>query len=589
MDNTNPAHKQLELNSLIEFSQLISSKLDLKYILNNILLSIMGKMLISKGMTLLHFNNNNNNDNDNVKEKNIYSVEAAKGIDSKFLNTLVEIDFPKVPVFNLNEMDSSNDFINNSGFQYFFKIYFQNKYLGILCFGKKLNNSELSKGEVIFIETMLNISASAIENTIKFNEVSILNNNLNNKIRQLKSLFELSKEFNSNFTNKENIIKLLNYTLLGNFGIRDFIILSRDKNGEFYLLKDNKNLDFTRFDLNQLFPKDKIASIFKSTIKISENSDILFVKYLAENGFELMIPTVIKNELENVICLGKKLNKSNYSETDIEFLESIVNLSLISIQNSNLFQEYLDKQKIENELKIAREIQLALLPTNIPEIKGYEISGMNLPALQVGGDYYDIIKLTETKFAIVIADVSGKGTPASLLMANIQSAVHSYLKLYEEGSFELSKVTEKINELIYENTASDKFITFFWGILDSEKNTFEYINAGHNPPIFLQNNKLVQLTDGGFMIGIMDTGVVYEVGNIEIGNNDSIVFYTDGVTEANSKDGEEFGEEKLSDILIENKNLNAEEILGKIKESIVDFTKDTPQYDDITMIVLKKI
>jgi len=588
MDNTNPAHKQLELNSLIEFSQLISSKLDLKYILNNILLSIMGKMLISKGMTLLHFNNNNN-DNDNVKEKNIYSVEAAKGIDSKFLNTLVEIDFPKVPVFNLNEMDSSNDFINNSGFQYFFKIYFQNKYLGILCFGKKLNNSELSKGEVIFIETMLNISASAIENTIKFNEVSILNNNLNNKIRQLKSLFELSKEFNSNFTNKENIIKLLNYTLLGNFGIRDFIILSRDKNGEFYLLKDNKNLDFTRFDLNQLFPKDKIASIFKSTIKISENSDILFVKYLAENGFELMIPTVIKNELENVICLGKKLNKSNYSETDIEFLESIVNLSLISIQNSNLFQEYLDKQKIENELKIAREIQLALLPTNIPEIKGYEISGMNLPALQVGGDYYDIIKLTETKFAIVIADVSGKGTPASLLMANIQSAVHSYLKLYEEGSFELSKVTEKINELIYENTASDKFITFFWGILDSEKNTFEYINAGHNPPIFLQNNKLVQLTDGGFMIGIMDTGVVYEVGNIEIGNNDSIVFYTDGVTEANSKDGEEFGEEKLSDILTENKNLNAEEILGKIKESIVDFTKDTPQYDDITMIVLKKI
>ncbi|MCY7363587.1 MAG: PP2C family protein-serine/threonine phosphatase, partial [Ignavibacteria bacterium] len=277
------------------------------------------------------------------------------------------------------------------------------------------------------------------------------------------------------------------------------------------------------------------------------------------------------------------------SETDIEFLESIVNLSLISIQNSNLFQEYLDKQKIENELKIAREIQLALLPTNIPEIKGYEISGMNLPAMQVGGDYYDIIKLTETKFAIVIADVSGKGTPASLLMANIQSAVHSYLKLYEEGSFELSKVTEKINELIYENTASDKFITFFWGILDSEKNTFEYINAGHNPPIFLQNNKLVQLTDGGFMIGIMDTGVVYEVGNIEIGNNDSIVFYTDGVTEANSKDGEEFGEEKLSDILTENKNLNAEEILGKIKESIVDFTKDTPQYDDITMIVLKKI
>jgi len=452
MDNFNPAQKQLELNSLIEFSQLISSKLDLKYILNNILLSIMGKMLISKGIILLK--------TDEIHE-NIYSIEAGKGIDAKYINTLLEVDFPKLPVFTLRDVKDKNTFINNSGFQYFFKIYFQNKYLGILCFGKKLNNTELSKNEIIFIETMLNISASAIENTIKFTEVSGLNLSLNNKIRQLKSLFELSKEFNSNFTDKENIVKLLSYTLLGNFGIKDFVILSRDKNGEFYLLKDNKNLDLSAFCLKDLFPLGKVPDEFKSTQRVSTNSSIPFVKYLAENGFELLISTVIKNEVDNIICLGKKLNKSSYSDTDIEFLESIVNLSLISIQNSNLFREFLDKQKIENELKIAREIQLALLPSKLPEIKGYEMCGINLPALQVGGDYYDIIKLTGSKVAIVIADVSGKGTPASLLMANIQSAVHSYLKLYDESSFDLAKVTEKINELIYENTSAEKFITFF--------------------------------------------------------------------------------------------------------------------------------
>ncbi|MEO6695824.1 MAG: PP2C family protein-serine/threonine phosphatase [Ignavibacteria bacterium] len=579
MDKHDPAQKQLELNSLIEFSQLISSKLDLKYILNNILLSIMGKMLISKGIILLKANNN---------DENVYSIEAGKGIDVKFINTLIEVNFPKLPVFTLSDVEDKNIFINNSGFQYFFKIYFQNKYLGLLCFGKKLNSTELSKNEVVFIETMLNISASAIENTIKFTEVSGLNINLNNKIRQLKSLFELSKEFNSNFTDKENIVKLLRYTLLGNFGIKDFVIFSRDKNGEFYILKDNKNLDLTEFSLKELFPSGKIPEEFRSTLRIYDTSSIPFIKYLAENGFELLISTVIKNEVDNIICLGNKLNKTSYSDTDIEFLESIVNLSLISIQNSILFKEFIDKQKIENELKIAREIQLALLPNKLPSIEGYEICGINLPALQVGGDYYDIIKLTENKIAIVIADVSGKGTPASLLMANIQSAVHSYLKLYEEGSFEFAKVTEKINELIYENTSAEKFITFFWGILDSENNTFEYINAGHNPPLLFKKDEVVQLTEGGFMIGILDFGVTYEVGKVVMDIDDVIIFYTDGVTEANDINGEEYGEEKLSGVIKENRNYSTGIILDRIQNSIEEFSKDTAQYDDITMVVLKK-
>ncbi|MEO8666622.1 MAG: PP2C family protein-serine/threonine phosphatase [Ignavibacteria bacterium] len=579
MVNHDPAQKQLELNSLIEFSQLISSKLDLKYILNNILLSIMGKMLISKGVILL------NSDNEN---ENIYTVEAAKGINSKLINTFVEADFPKMPVFNSSEIGVKNEFVETSGLHYFFKIYFQNKFLGLLCFGKKLNNSELSKSEIVFIETLLNISASAIENTLKFNEVSSLNLNLNNKIRQLKSLFELGKEFNSNFVNKENIIKLLSYTLLGNFGIKDFVIISRDKTNEFFLLKDTKNLDLSEFDLKNLFPAGTIPEEFKSTLMISNNSSIPFIKYLAGQGFELLVPTIIKNEIEYIICLGKKLNNTCYSETDIEFLESIINLSLISIENSILFREFLDKQKIENELKIAREIQLALLPTGIPEITNYDLTGINLPALQVGGDYYDIIKLTPGKTALVIADVSGKGTPASLLMANIQSAVHSYLKLYEEISFDLSKVTEKINELIYENTSAEKFITFFWGILDSENNTFEYINAGHNPPFLLKKETIIPLTEGGFMIGILDSGINYEVGNVTLEKNDVVVFYTDGVTEAMNVNGDEFGDERLTNVLIENQSKCSKEILEEIKNSIVNFSRDTSQYDDITLIVLKK-
>ncbi|HQY21248.1 MAG TPA: PP2C family protein-serine/threonine phosphatase [Ignavibacteria bacterium] len=578
MENNDPAKKQLVLNSLIEFSQLITSKLDLNYILNNILLSVMGKMLISKGVVLLKTEGTDN----------IYKVKAAKGINLSLIDTFIEAKFPKLSVFSFNEIPENDVFVNEHKFEYYFKIYFQNKYLGILCLGKKLNTSDLSNNDIIFIETMLNISASAIENTIKFEEVSNLNNSLNNKVRQLNSLFELGKEFNSSFIDKENIIKLLNFSLLGNFGIKDFVILSRDNKDKFVIVKDNKNLEIEKFDLYNLLSGDDIPKILKKTIVINEDSTIPFIKYLFEKDFELFIPTIINNKIDSIICLGKKLNKKPFSEEDIEFLESIMNLSLISIHNYFLFQEYLSKQKIDSELIIAREIQEALLPDKIPEIENYEIAGMNDPALQIGGDYFDFIKIAEDKLVIVIADVSGKGTPASLLMASIQSAVHSYLKLYEEGNFDFAKVTEKINELIYENTSSEKFITFFWGILDSKENTFEYINAGHNPPQMLKGNKFIELTEGGFIIGILDIPMNYEIGKVEMGKDDIIVFYTDGVTEALNIKDEEYGETNLKKVILNEKNNSPAVILDSIKNSVLEFSKNMPQYDDITLIVLKK-
>ncbi|HRK00552.1 MAG TPA: PP2C family protein-serine/threonine phosphatase [Ignavibacteria bacterium] len=579
MEINGPARKQLELNSLIEFSQLISSKLDLNYILNNILLSVMGKMLISKAVVLLKTSDADFR----------YIIKAVKGIDLKLLNTSIEAEFPKLSVFNFNDITDKSDFLNEHRFEYYFKIYFQNKYLGILCLGKKLNNTELFNNEIIFIETMLNISSSAVENTIKFEQVTELNSALNNKIRQLNSLFELGKEFNSSFIDKKKIIKLLNYTLLGNFGIKDYAILSRDSNNRFKIIKDSKNFELDKFNPDILFSGDNINQDFKRSLIIDKSSQEPFFEYLFSKGFELYIPTIINNEIDSIICLGKKLSKNPYTAEDIEFLESIMNMSLISLHNYFLFQEYLSKQKIESELIVAREIQIALLPNKIPETKDYKISGLNMPALQIGGDYFDVIKLTEDKLVLVIADVSGKGTPASLLMASIQSAVHSYLKLYKEGEFNLAKVTEKINELIYENTSSEKFITFFWGILDNKENTFEYINAGHNPPLLLKNNEFRELTEGGFIIGILDVEMNYEIGKVHLEKDDLIVLYTDGVTEALDINNEEYGETKLKEVIFSEKSKSPKEIINSIKDSLLEFSENMPQYDDITIIVLKKI
>lgn len=571
-NNSDPIKKQIELNSLIEFSQLINSNLNLDFIFGNILLSIMGKMMMTKGMFLVKLQH---------KGENNYLISSAKGISQKYINTEIEFEFPKLSIFNINDIAEGDNFFRENKFNFYFKIFFANKMLGVLCLGKKINNEIINKEETIFIETLLNISAPAIENSLKFNEIKILNDDLSTQINQLKSLFELSKELNTSFMDKEKIIKLLNYTLLGNFGVKDLLIFSKFRSEKFYLL--NK--------VNDLFIDDELLESLeeiKDMVVLTGESENKAVKKLQSKKYKLLFPIRNNDKIDSIVCLGNKLNKKDFTKEDLQFLESILNLSIMSIDNTILFKEYVEKQKLESELVIAREMQVALLPKELPEIKDYMISAMNVPALHVGGDYYDVIKLSETKFAVAIADVSGKGTPASLLMSNIQSAIHSFLKLYDEDKFILSEVTLKINELIYENTTMEKFITFFWGILDTEKNIFTYINAGHNPPIHVCTNGISYLDKGGLMLGVLGSDIEFETGQVILGKDDIVILYTDGVTEAVNKENEEFGVERLEKSILNNAKESSEKIMQSIHKEIEVFAKGLHQYDDITLIALKK-
>lgn len=572
MENSDPIKKQIELNSLIEFSQLINSNLNLDFIFGNILLSIMGKMMITKGMFLVK-NHSNGGDK--------FIISTVKGLSQNYKNQEIEYTFPRLSIFNSEDFEDKDNFFVKNDFNFFFKIYFTNKLLGVLCLGKKISKGIITKEETTFIETMLNISAPAIENSLKFYEIKVLNNDLNTQINQLKSLFELSKELNSNFQDRDKIIKLLNYTLLGNFGVKDLLIFSKFRSEKFYLLNYKKDIFV---DNKLLIALEEITE----PVLIKEVSDNFAVNILYKNNYKLLFPIKNNGKVETLICLGNKINKKDFTKEDLQFLESILNLSIISIDNTILFKEYIEKQKIENELIIAREMQIALLPKELPIINNYGISAVNIPAMQVGGDYYDIVRLSDTKFAFVIADVSGKGTPASLLMSNIQSAIHSFLKLYDENIFDLSDVTEKINELIYENTTVEKFITFFWGILDSDKHSFTYINAGHNPPLHISNKKVTLLDKGGLMLGVLGKDVRYESEQIFLDENDIILFYTDGVTEAVNCNNVEFGEAKLQKTALSNSHKSPIEILDIINNEIELFSKGLSQHDDITLIVLKK-
>jgi sigma-B regulation protein RsbU (phosphoserine phosphatase) len=291
----------------------------------------------------------------------------------------------------------------------------------------------------------------------------------------------------------------------------------------------------------------------------------------------------IKNLTKGLIILGKRKNDLAFSKSDIEFVSSVGSLAIISIENARLFNETLEKQRLEKDLETARNIQKNLLPKKIPELSNLEIAAYNMSAKMVGGDYYDVVKLEEDKLLIAVADVSGKGVPAALLMANLQA----FLKSICKQKLSLSEATNLMNDLVAENTTMGSFITFFWGILHNKEKKFTYVNAGHNPPLHVYKGKINKFKKGGMILGVLPTTIPYISETVQLESGDAVVLFTDGITEAMNKNGEEFSDEKLERIILERYNETPEQILNKIKASVEEFTLGAEQSDDITCLVLK--
>jgi len=252
-------------------------------------------------------------------------------------------------------------------------------------------------------------------------------------------------------------------------------------------------------------------------------------------------------------------------------------------------QEAIERERLERELSTAREIQEKLLPHEMPTVTGFEITGTSLPSQQVGGDYFDFLDIGEALLGIAIADVSGKGIPAALLMANLQASLHA--QVFQKG--EVSEIAHRINNLLYKSTDAHMFVTFFYGILDRQKSLFTSTNAGHNPPLlFRSDGRIERLSEGGLILGFQPD-VRYDQQTVMIEPGEIIVLYTDGITEAVDPTSEMiaddlFGVERLVDVVRENSGKSAREIQSAILDAIANHTNNAPQFDDITLVVIKR-
>lgn len=306
---------------------------------------------------------------------------------------------------------------------------------------------------------------------------------------------------------------------------------------------------------------------------------------------QLILPVAVREKLLGFISLGQKLSEEPYSGGDLRLLKVLAAQTGMALENSRLSAavaaEAAQRERIARELEIARDVQERLFPQKPPALEGVEIAGICRPAEGVAGDYYDYFELSGGRLGFVVADVSGKGISAALLMASLQASIRSQT-LREPA--DLGELIAQVNTLLYESSASSRYATLFYGRVDPKQARLDYVNAGHNPPLLLRREKescsVRRLEIGGTVVGLLPR-VPYQQGSEPLHSGDVLVAFTDGVSEALNPSGEEWGEQRLVEVLTRSACKPARELIAEIVQAVDRFRRGAPLPDDMTLVVLK--
>ncbi len=567
LSNSDERQSRFELRTLLETSRMLIESQEPDFVLNNLLLITMGKLLVPKGMILI-----------NKGSGQFYQVSKIKGRNPLSEEDSIQLPFPEETLEHaVLKGEDHPEIAKKLGLGedcIFFNLRTTNHHLGFLCLGAKGTKKPLTNGELEFIESLTIISSVAIANSRMFQELRLINRKLDRKVHDLNTLLELSKDFNI-MVDRDEIARTFKFAMLGQMLIRTFFFVLDIEDEKSIVASSGLKEKPTKKELQTLF---ELEDVFYC----NEEHDCPF---LEKNDIRLVIALRFQNEKIGVVGVGAPANNEPYGKEQVNFLQSLGNLALLTIQKTLLLEERIEKRRMEEELNLAKTIQEGLLPSPIPEISGFDMEATNISSRQVGGDYFDVVDTPDGGHILAIADVTGKGVPASLLMANLQSMLHALAPI----DISLSQATGSINNIIHKNTPADKFITFFWGKISANGSRFDYVNAGHNNPLLFKKGeqKPHELEAGGVILGALPTLTPYESSSVELESGDVLVLYTDGVTEAmNPKQTEEYEEERLIECLQDHLGGTAKEIMDAVIDDIMSFS-DGVQYDDITMLVLK--
>ena len=347
---------------------------------------------------------------------------------------------------------------------------------------------------------------------------------------KLQALLEITNAINSNLP-IEQLLNLFSFILKEQLGFKKFILLHHQEEWNCLVKTGYKG----KIELKEV---EKDFERFKE-ITLVESSTNSIIK-----EFQAIVPVFHLNKALAYLLISSSSVSHELEPSHFSFTQTLANIIAVAIENQRLVKQNIIKERISKDLEVASEMQKLLFPSELPSNRKMDLSARYIPRHAIGGDYYDFIPLGDEEYIICIADVSGKGISAALLMANFQATIRT---LFKYQRFEMTFLMEELNKKVMKSTKGEKFITFFIAHYNAHTRKMKYVNAGHNQPFLLHGRKITALNEGCISLGMLDELPYVNVGKLTLSPNTTFVLYTDGVVELENKDGEHFGVNRLID------------------------------------------
>jgi phosphoserine phosphatase RsbU/P len=413
---------------------------------------------------------------------------------------------------------------------------------------------------------------------------------------RLALLYHLAQTFNSTLDLDQVLNRVIDEVIIATRAERGFVMLHEaDGRLAFRVARgiDQQTIDDPAFQVSRSVV-EKVALEGQAILTYDAQSDARFsmrqsVVILGLRSV-LCVPLVIKNNILGVIYVDNRLQAGIFTQSDLELLNAIASNAAIAIENARLYLLAVEKGRLEHELQMARQVQLSLLPTEIPQIPGWEFAAAWLPARQVSGDFYDLFFALEGQPGLVVADVSDKGMPAALFMGLTRTILRASMNHADSPMEGIARA----NRLICADSANSMFVTLFYAQVDSETDEITYVNAGHNPPLMYHRgsgaaeSQVRWLSKTGMALGVIpETAYYQEV--VRLDSGDFAILYTDGVVDAQDSQGEPFGTAKLQTIVLENRNQPANQMVRALEQALANHVGGLEPFDDITILAVKRL
>ena len=401
---------------------------------------------------------------------------------------------------------------------------------------------------------------------------TVLKKLLEKKELELNALLEITQSINNNVS-EDSLYKIFNFTLRSNLQLTKLALFVFD---ETWSCKVN-------FGTAKNFIKTKLDSRFQLIKKIHQLTEF---EECAFHEFDMVIPIAHKGETLALVFVGglnHHLENSDHDES-LKFIQALSNIIVVAIENMKLVNKQLVQEAFRKELEIASDVQQFLFPKKLPNTDHLKVEASYLPHDIIGGDYYDYVPINKNQFLICVADVSGKGIPAALMMSNFQASLRTLLRQTPN----LTEIIEALNYQVFDNAKGEKFITFFGAIYDINLRTMVYVNSGHNPPLLYdKKNGIRLLEEGSTVLGAMERLPFINEGFITDLSEFTLLAYTDGLTETANEEGKEFGQESLVSYFEQNHNKDLKTIHQDIIVNLDGFKGLNGYRDDITLLTCR--